>query len=135
MSKRDDRDDLNRLRIVAAAEALTMSAEDMAREDAEDGVDAGAEAERWRAAMRTTAARVAREAQPKRTVGYAPVSARLRARPDMEALKTLVRGVFETRPQLGLAYRDGTRQSDEDWQSLYDDLVDVGAIVPDEHEG
>lgn len=134
MSKRDDRDDLNRLRAMAAIDALTMSPEDMAQEDAEDGVDASAEAERWRAAMRATAAQVAREAQPKRSSDYAPLSARVRSRPDIKALKSLVRGVFAAQPKLGLAYRDGTRQSDEDWQSLYDDLVDMGAIVPDEHE-
>lgn len=134
MSKRHDRHNLTRLRMLAAQDALQISPEEMAREDAESGIDAQAEAARWRLAMRSTAARMARESQPQGSPSYAPLSARLHKRPDIDALKSLVRGVFASRPQLGLAYRDGSRQSDEDWQSLYDDLVDMGAIVPDEHE-
>lgn len=134
MSKRDDQHDLIRLRLFAAQDALSLSAEELIKEDKEAGVDTHAEAERWRASMRATAARVLREARPVRNTEYVPLSARLLKRPDMDALKTLVRGVFSARPELGLAYRDGKHQSDEDWNSLYDDLVDAGAIVPDEHE-
>lgn len=134
MSKRDDRHDLMRLRLLAAQDALSLSAEELVQEDGEAGVDTQAEAERWRASMRATAARVLREARPAPNVDYAPLSARLRKRPDIGTLKALVRGVFATRPELGLAYRDGKHQSDEDWGTLYDDLVDAGAIVPGEHE-
>lgn len=134
MSKRDDRHDLMKLRLLAAQDALSLSTEELAREDEQAGVDARAEAERWRASMRATAARVLREARPVRNAEYVPLSARVRKRPDIDALKALVRGVFAARPELGLAYRDGKHQSDEDWQSLYDDLVDAGAIMPDEHE-
>ncbi len=134
MSKRDDRHDLMRLHLLAAQDALSLCAEELIREDKEAGVDTQAEAERWRASMRATAARVLRETRPVRNAEYIPLSARVRKRPDIDALKALVRGVFATRPELGLAYRDGKHQSDEDWKTLYDDLVDAGAIVPDEHE-
>ena len=134
MSKRDDRQDLTRLRLLAALDAFSMSAEEVAQEDAKVGINTHNEADRWRAGMRATAARVAREAQPARSTSYAPLSARQVRRPDMETLKSLIRGVFATRRELGLAFRDGKKQSDEDWQSLYDDLVDMGAIVPEEHE-
>jgi hypothetical protein len=134
MNQRDARDDLARLRQLAAEDALSLSADELAQEDMEAGLDGAAEAERWRASMRATAARVLRGARPVRNADYVPLSARLRQRPDIESLKAVVRRVFAARPQLGLAYREGTHQSDEDWQSLYDDLVDAGAIVPDEHE-
>ena len=134
MTKRDDRHDLMRLRLLAAQDALSLSAEELVREDKETGVDTQAEAERWRASMRATAARVLREARPVSNAEYVSLSARLHKRPDIGALKALIRGVFATRPELGLAYRDGKHQSDEDWRTLYDDLVDAGAIVPDEHE-
>jgi len=134
MSKHDDRYDLIKLRLLAAQEALSLSAEELIQEDKEAGVDTLAEAERWRASMRATAARVLREARPVRNTEYVPLSARMRKRPDIDALKALVRGIFAKRPELGLAFRDGKHQSDEDWKTLYDDLVDAGAIVPDEHE-
>jgi hypothetical protein len=134
MSKRDDGHDLMRLRLLAAQDALSLSAEELAQEDKEAGVDTQAEAKRWQASMRATAARVLRDARPVRNAKYVPLSTRVRKRPDIDALKALVRGVFAARPELGLAYRDGKHQSDEDWKSLYDDLVDAGAIVPDEHE-
>lgn len=134
MSKRDDRHDLMRLRLLVAQDALSLSAEELIQEDKEAGVDTQAEAERWRAFMRAAAARILREARPVRNTEYAPLSARVRKRPDIDELKALVRGVFSTRPELGLAFRDGKHQSDEDLKTLYDDLVDAGAIVPEEHE-
>jgi hypothetical protein len=134
MSRADDRHDLMKLRLLAAQDALSLSVEELRREDKEAGMDMQAEAERWRASMRATAASVLREARPVISAEYVPLSERAGKRPDIAVLKELVRGIFATRPELGLAYRDGKHQSDEDWKSLYDDLVDAGAIVLDEHE-
>ena len=105
--------------------------EELAKEDAADGIDGARAADELRRSMRETAARSLRESQPSRRPSYVTPSALARHRPDLDALKALVLGVFARQPALGMAFRDGKKQSDEDWQSLYDDLVDMGAIGPD----
>ena len=55
-------------------------------------------------------------------------------RPSIEQIKQIVQGMFQTDDSLRLAFRDGKRQSDADWQSLYDDLVAMGAIKPKNNE-
>lgn len=52
MTNRDERHDLMRLRCLAAQDAFALSGEELRQEDAEDGVDTAADAERWRTAMR-----------------------------------------------------------------------------------
>ena len=52
----------------------------------------------------------------------------------MEQIKQIVENLFQTDPSLGLAFRSGKKQTDADWQSLYDDLVIMGAIKPEDHE-
>lgn len=52
------------------------------------------------------------------------------ARPPLERLKQLIHEAFASDRSLGLAFRDGKRQSDADWESLYDDLVALGKIDP-----
>lgn len=134
MRKRDERHDLMRLRCLAAQDAFALSGDELRQEDAEDGVDTAAEAERWRTTLRQTAARFAREFQPARSSDYAPLSARQQKRPALDAIKALIRDVVAARPELAVAFREGKRQSDSDWESLYDDLVDMGALPPPEHE-
>ncbi|WP_395680468.1 hypothetical protein [Dokdonella sp.] len=133
MTQHDERHNLMRLRYLAALDAFALSDQELKREDAEDGVDTAAEGERWRSAVRATAARIARESQPARSADYAPLSARQRQRPALDVIKALIRDVVAARPELAVAFREGKRQSEADWQSLYDDLVDMGALPPDEH--
>ena len=134
MNARNNRLDLMRLRNLAVQDAMAISVEDMAKEDAEDGVDGAEAAESLRLSMRETAARALREVKPVRNPGYIPLSARPRRRPSIEGLKAMVQDVFSRQPALGLAFREGRKQSDQDWESLYDDLVDMGAIEPDDDE-
>ena len=47
-------------------------------------------------------------------------------------MKQLIQDLFARDTSLGLAYREGKQQSEADWQSLWDDLVDVGAIGEDD---
>jgi hypothetical protein len=133
MNKRDERHDLMRLRYLAALDALALTDDELKQEDAGDGVDTAAEGARWRTAMRQTAAQVVRERQPARSAEYKPLSARQRARPTVDVIKARIRELVGTRPELAVAFRDGRSQSDSDWQTLYDDLVDMGALPPDEH--
>jgi hypothetical protein len=53
-------------------------------------------------------------------------------RPGIDRVKALVQQAFQTDSALGLAFRDGKRQSDGDWETLYDDLVSLGKIAPEQ---
>ena len=45
-------------------------------------------------------------------------------------MKELIQGAFEQDKNLGLAFREGKKQTEADWATLYDDLVAIGAIQP-----
>jgi len=49
-------------------------------------------------------------------------------RPSMDAIKSKLQELFSRRPELAVAFRQGTKQSDSDWQSLWDDLIEIGEI-------
>lgn len=51
-------------------------------------------------------------------------------RPAISRIKELIEGAFKADPQLATAFREGSRQSDADLESLYDDLVALGKIHP-----
>lgn len=49
-------------------------------------------------------------------------------RPNIETIKDKLQELFSRRPELAVAFRQGTKQSDSDWQSLWDDLIEIGEI-------
>lgn len=49
-------------------------------------------------------------------------------RPAFARMKELIESAFRLDPDLATAFREGTRQSETDLQSLYDDLVELGKI-------
>jgi hypothetical protein len=51
-----------------------------------------------------------------------------RIRPAIDKIKRLVHGAFAQEPKLAAAFREGTKQTDNDWITLFDDLVDMGKI-------
>jgi len=53
-------------------------------------------------------------------------------RPPVERMKQLIQELFAHDTSLGLAYRDGQQQSEADWQSLWDDLVELGVVREDD---
>lgn len=53
-------------------------------------------------------------------------------RPSLAKIKEKIAAAFAVEPQLGTAFREGTRQSDGDLESLYDDLVLMGKISPND---
>lgn len=55
---------------------------------------------------------------------------RASSRPALERIKEIVRRTFELEPSLATAFRAGTKQSDADWISTYDDLVLLGKVEP-----
>ncbi|MDM0001199.1 hypothetical protein QTI24_21510 [Variovorax sp. J22P240] len=52
-------------------------------------------------------------------------------RPVLSKIKEVVQRAFETEPSLSTAYRKGSKQSDNDWVSIYDDLLLLGKIDPE----
>lgn len=55
-------------------------------------------------------------------------------RPSLDRIKERITQAFAVDPQLATAFRDGSRQSDADLETLYDDLVLMGKI-PDNDDG
>lgn len=56
-------------------------------------------------------------------------------RPTMDRLKELVAEAFTREPKVAMAFRDGKKQTDEDLATVYDDLVKMGVIKPEDHGG
>jgi hypothetical protein len=50
-------------------------------------------------------------------------------RPTLDLIKERIAQAFAAEPQLATAFREGTRQSDADLETLYDDLVLMGKIL------
>lgn len=118
----------------AALEDLAKTSDSQLRKEAvEDGDDVTAIAAHMRSVMRDAAASVHRQrlAQARELMEARPIVSMARiVHPSLEQVKRIVEGVFAQDPALGIACREGKTQSDEDWLSLYDDLVTLGAINP-----
>ncbi len=122
----------------AALEDLMATSDAQLRQEAmADGEDIDAIATCVKAAMRETAASTLRQrlsqakAQSNSRMMVQKESSTL---PTLEQIKQIVENLFQTDPSLGLAFWSGKKQTDADWQSLYDDLVIMGAIKPEDHE-
>lgn len=50
-------------------------------------------------------------------------------RPTLNRIKERIAQAFAAEPQLATAFREGSRQSDADLETLYDDLVLMGRIL------
>lgn len=118
----------------AALEDLMATTDAQLRQEAlEDGEDLEEIAAQLGLVMREAAATTLRQRltlakkriRPKLNAQSAPV-----IRPPLEQIKQIIQGIFQNDRSLGLAFRDGKRQTDSDWLSLYDDLVAIGAIKP-----
>ena len=126
------------LREAALEDLIATSNAQMRQEAIEDGDDLTQVATQVKATMRAAAASAQRQrlAQAKERMRQGdsarPISL---IRPSLGAIKQLIEELFQTDHNLGLAFRDGRKQTEADWQSLYDDLVSMGAIKPQNHGG
>lgn len=57
-----------------------------------------------------------------------------RVRPSIETIKRLLGDLFIAKPALAIAFRQGKNQSETDWISLWDDLVEIGEIPRNDDE-
>lgn len=123
------------LRQLALEDLMVHSDEQLRQEAMADGENADVLATALRAELREAAAHVLRQRlidAKQRMVNSAKRPVKPVAYPTFEILQRLIRSAFESQPELGLAFREGKEQSEADWQSLYDDLIELGAIVPNE---
>jgi hypothetical protein len=135
MTSSRSREDINALRQLALEDLMAMDDAQILAEAKESGEDVEAMALAMKAMLRETVASELRsrllEARQK-IARPMKASAGIRTFPTLEAIKRKVREAFQSEPALGLAYREGKEQSESDWQSLYEDLIELGAIAPDE---
>ena len=92
-----------------------------------------------RQAVKSSGARVG-QCIPGRQGAAAKAAMQVRAtpktsrRPALNRIKERIAQASAVEPQLATAFREGTRQSDADLETLYDDLVLMGKI-PDADDG
>lgn len=124
------------LRDALLDDLMQATSDEIEREVVTDGEDLAVEALKIKTTMREAAARTLRDrtALPRVGQAHAVVPSTMPTRPTLEKMKQLVQELFRTDPKAGLAFREGQKQTDADWQSLYDDLVRMGAIGPREDD-
>ena len=107
---------------------------DLRKEALEDGTDIKALADSLRASMRESAAAALRSRMSNSKIQSREITSVLQPslfRPAVERIKELIRELTQRDPRIGFAFRDGKSQTDEDWQTAYDDLVSMGLINPE----
>ena len=135
MKRSKARSELTALRDAALEELMATSDAQLRQEALEDGDDIDAIAKEVASSLQEGAAATLRARLAQAKKHHQPkIGERIRTSvlPTMDRIKQVVHQAFQADLALGLAYRDGKNQTDADWQTLYEDLVEIGAIVPDE---
>lgn len=126
--------DLSALRAVALRNLEETTDAELRAEELEDGVDIEAQARVMREAIQSVIAagrrQALQEAKERARIEASNRKAPGLVRPSVERIKKLIHEAFQSDPSLGLAFREGKRQTDHDWQTTYDDLIRIGAIKP-----
>ncbi len=124
------------IRARALEDLANTSDEEIRNEYREAGQDMAAVARQTHDKLRdvVAASMRARLASAKATVKASAASQPAsRVRPVMERLKAIVAEAFLREPKVAMAFRDGKKQTDEDLATVYDDLVRMGVIKPEDH--
>lgn len=129
--------ELAALREAALEDLMATTDEQLRQEALEDGDDFDAIATHVAARLQETAAATLRDRLMHAKTRAQPIvrdAIQPTALPSLQKMKLLVQTAFQSNHSLGLAFRDGKKQSDADWQSLYEDLVELGEIRPSDDE-
>lgn len=136
VKRRSAKQKLSALQESALEELFALPDEALFQEVLEDGTDPKVQADALRASFMETLAKARRErldqARSRLQGVHATRKPMTKNRPSIERMKQLIQELFARDASLGLAYREGKQQSEADWQSLWDDLVDMGAIQEDD---
>ena len=117
------------IRALAVRDLEVTSDEEIRAEIVEQGEDPDAAAQLIRARIDAVMAEAmrAQTAAAKKLMGTTAATT-YKARPTIDRIKQLIQEAFRSDARLAMAFREGTQQSDADFQSLYDDLVAMGKI-------
>lgn len=124
-------DTLRAIQKLASADLDGTSGEQIRSEFIEDGLDPYAEASRVAAGidsivaafMRAQTMNAKHEAASRRSL--VPTM-----RPSIEKIKALIERACASEPALAASYRKGSKQSEADLGTMFDDLVSLGKIDP-----
>lgn len=137
MNSSKTRIELAALRDAALDDLMATTDEQLRQEAIDEGKDLDAVALLVGAAMQEAASAALRHRMvlaKERMQSRSSTRSVPAVRPPMERIKQLVQDIFQADQSLRLAFREGKKQTDDDWLSLYDDLVTMGAIKPGEHD-
>lgn len=124
------------VRALALEDLETASDEDIRAEFAAEGIDPDQLTDRIALGLDEVLAASLRE-----HAAFAKAAMQERAapkkslRPTLDRIKERIAQAFAAEPQLATAFREGTRQSDADLETLYDDLVLMGKIPEADNGG
>lgn len=120
---------LNAIHALALDDIDAASDDEICAEIVEAGEDPDAVALRVAANLDEVVSQFLRDQTASRKAVMSTVALRAPAwRPSLDIVKKLVQGAFTRDPELAAAFREGSKQSDNDLLSLYDDLVSMGKI-------
>jgi len=122
-----------RMQDAALEDLLRTPDEDLLKEAAEAGRDTkgNAAALRERIAIEMAQVRRTRLVGARERLHIArQIQSTSRSRPSFQELKQRVLSALQGLPEARVAFREGQRQTQADWESMYDDLVELGAIQP-----
>ncbi len=136
VKKHGAKEKLSALQESALEELFALPDDALLQEVSEEGIDPKLQADALRAGIIEILAKARRERlnQARSHLQEVQTSKKSAAgpRPPTERMKQLIQDLFVRDPSLGLAYRQGKQPSEADWQSLWDDLVDMGAMQNDD---
>jgi hypothetical protein len=136
MTEDQIRQELAAVRDAALEDLAATSDAELRNEALEDGIHIKSRAVQLRTSLRESAsaalrARMNESKAKQQDTAHIVLPALLR--PPVNRIKELIRELTQREPQVGFAFRDGRSQTDEDWQTAYDDLVSMGLIKPEDN--
>lgn len=138
MKQSKESKEISFLRTRALEDLANTSDDEIRNEYRESGQDMAVVAKQTRDMLRDVVATAMRsklasvKAATRASTASQPAN---RARPVMDRLKEIVAEAFQREPKIAMAFRDGKKQTDEDLATVYDDLVRMGVIKPEDHGG
>ena len=125
----ETRKTLDAIRALALKDLEAASDEDIRAELAAEGIDPDQLAARIAVSLdEILAANLRQQAAAAKVAMQLRTAPKKSLRPTLDRIKERIAQAFAAEPQLATAFRDGSRQSDADLATLYDDLVLMGKI-------
>jgi phage shock protein A len=121
---------LDAVRALALKDLEAASDEDIRAEFAAEGIDPDQLAASIAVSLdEVLAASLRQQAAAAKVTMQVRTAPKKSLRPTLDRIKERIAQAFAAEPQLATAFREGSRQSDADLETLYDDLVLMGKIT------